>query len=120
MILSTLRTPLDVAARMGGEEFAVVLPQTPMQMALRAAERLRQNIECAQLEYQGNPFCLTSSFGVAAWRSGERDLKAAIARADAALYEAKRLGRNRVAGESRSTVVTGAPDVVSNPGVRVR
>jgi diguanylate cyclase (GGDEF)-like protein/PAS domain S-box-containing protein len=91
---ATLRVN-DVAARLGGEEFAAILPETTAANALTLAERLRSETERLAPEGQR----LTVSIGIAEVRSGETSIDAALARADAALYAAKRAGRNRVRSE---------------------
>jgi diguanylate cyclase (GGDEF)-like protein len=88
----------ELLARYGGEEFALVLLETDSTGAGQMAERLRQIVEGHRFVYEGQPFRMTISLGVAAV-NGEHlgvpeDL---IAQADAKLYEAKALGRNRVA-----------------------
>jgi diguanylate cyclase (GGDEF)-like protein len=85
---------VDVAARFGGEEFAIVLGDTPGERAVMAAERLRTLI--AELEVVG-AHRLTVSIGVASVPPAEADVDALVAAVDAALYEAKQAGRNRVA-----------------------
>ena len=94
----------DVAARFGGEEFIILLPDTGAQSALRIAERIRQAVCASPYELpHGNPVEITASIGIAsvAPRRGGNDLKtigeSLIARADVALYRAKEEGRNRVA-----------------------
>lgn len=86
----------ELPGRIGGEEFAVLLPTSPKQDAMRCAERLRQSIAAQELMEQGEPMTFTASFGVAALRSSDASADVFYGRADAALYEAKRLGRNRV------------------------
>jgi diguanylate cyclase (GGDEF)-like protein/PAS domain S-box-containing protein len=82
----------DVVSRWGGEEFAVLLPQTDAAAALDTAQRLR--LAVATLDVSGvGP--VTASFGVAEWRPSETT-QACIHRADLALYAAKNAGRNRV------------------------
>lgn len=81
----------DFVARYGGEEFAVILPDTEKETALKVAERIRQVI--AQHRFPNR--AVTVSIGVADWRTGI-DPSRLIQEADSALYEAKRLGRNRV------------------------
>jgi len=88
----------DLAARYGGEEFIVVLPETPAAGALHLAEKIRKTIECSRIKRIGSDEIVanvTISLGVACWQPGEsqNDL---IARADAALYQSKQQGRNRV------------------------
>lgn len=91
-VASLLRRP-DVFGRYGGEEFTVMLPETPLEDALVVAERIRAAVAADQAP--GLPAC-TVSQGVAEWRAG-RDTDGLLADADAALYEAKRGGRDRVA-----------------------
>jgi diguanylate cyclase (GGDEF)-like protein len=82
----------DVCARYGGEEFCVVLPGTADALALDAGERLRRAVAGAPLAPK---VPVTVSVGVATWRAGD-DAAALLARADEALYTAKRTGRDRV------------------------
>jgi diguanylate cyclase len=88
----------DIAARMGGEEFAILLPETSVQGAAALAEKIRQAISKVSIrridrnEYVGN---VTLSVGVADTQTGDT-LESLAERADAALYAAKRAGRNRV------------------------
>jgi diguanylate cyclase (GGDEF)-like protein len=82
----------DLLARWGGEEFVVLLPGTSLQEAGELAGRLRRGVAAAQLPV---PVTLTVSIGVTAYRPGDAP-EALLARADRALYAAKRLGRNRV------------------------
>ena len=87
---------IDVAARYGGEEFAVLLPQTDIVGAEALAERLREAVESRALaESQGTPVTVTSSFGVASFPEAGNGL-GLFAAADAALYRAKRAGKNCV------------------------
>lgn len=86
----------DVVGRLGGDEFLIVLPETPVIQALAAAEGLRQALAERPLELaEGHTLNLTCSLGVAELKSGDRDGGALLARADAALYGAKAGGRNR-------------------------
>jgi len=88
----------DTAVRYGGEEFVVLLPDAPVASAAAAAERLCKSISSANVPVSitaaGLP--ITASVGVASVVAGEVDLDELIRRADAALYEAKKSGRNRV------------------------
>lgn len=88
----------DVVARYGGEEIAVLLPQTGADGALAAAERIRQAVEAMAISHAGSPAgCVTVSIGVATLRlGGDADLSARLVQAaDRALYEAKAAGRNQ-------------------------
>lgn len=89
--------PSDMLARFGGEEFIALLPSTPVQGATLVAERLRKAVaDSVVLARDGTPLpSVTVSLGIAAWRVPQ-DGPALIAAADAALYRAKRQGRNRV------------------------
>jgi diguanylate cyclase (GGDEF)-like protein len=99
LLRRTLRTS-DVKCRYGGEEFLVVLPDTPVEGALRAAETLRRELKKIEVPWDGETVSVTGSFGVACGRPGELDPSALIARADEALYRAKREGRDLVRAEA--------------------
>jgi two-component system cell cycle response regulator len=85
----------DVAGRFGGEEFIVLAPETPPQSMKVVAERIRRAVEAQTAAQKGLPG-VTVSIGAAGAVDGEGTVEAIVARADAALYEAKRGGRNRV------------------------
>jgi diguanylate cyclase (GGDEF)-like protein len=85
----------DILGRLGGEEFALALPGTDLDGAIHAAERLRQGVVDTRLLTCGNTYTMTVSIGVVLI-DPEEDLPTGLARADHALYEAKRNGRNRV------------------------
>jgi len=88
----------DIAARYGGEEFAIILPETPSVAGMKVAETLRKTIENKEVinkTSQQHLGQITLSVGVAEYMQGE-SVADFIGRADAALYEAKRQGRNRV------------------------
>ncbi len=87
----------DLLGRLGGEEFAAILPQTPLAGAVEVAERLRERIESEPIATRQGPVPLTVSLGVAAWDESVQDVDMLVKRADLALYEAKEGGRNRVA-----------------------
>jgi diguanylate cyclase (GGDEF)-like protein len=95
-ILQSQVRSVEVAARIGGEEFAVWLPQADLDLGVRVAERIRAKLETTPWEWQGSPWRLTASFGVAACPETTRSLENLPAQADAALYAAKNRGRNRV------------------------
>ncbi len=91
----------DTPARYGGEEFAIILPQTRLKDAVSLAEQIRRTIMRRRIvrKTTGDDFgTITLSIGVACYRPGEQ-LIDTVRRADAALYQAKRGGRNRVVGE---------------------
>jgi diguanylate cyclase (GGDEF)-like protein len=87
----------DVTARIGGEEFAVLLPETNIEEARATAERLRQAVAGRPLAGDGERISVTVSIGVAFADSKAGDVTELMKRADEALYVAKRTGRNRVA-----------------------
>jgi diguanylate cyclase (GGDEF)-like protein len=87
---------VDVIGRYGGEEFLVLLPNTDVTEAMRVADRMRMAIASGELQVQGGVLRYTASFGVAGFDARELSLNRFIDRADAALYEAKHRGRNRV------------------------
>jgi two-component system cell cycle response regulator len=100
MALSVDLRASDSAARFGGEEFVVLMPETPLNMACDVAERLRRSIASLRLEGDdGRPVTLTVSIGAAmAGARGQAETPSALlSRADRALYQAKAEGRNRVA-----------------------
>ncbi|HWW69189.1 MAG TPA: GGDEF domain-containing protein, partial [Duganella sp.] len=90
---------IDIAGRYGGEELCVILPNTPLDGALKFAETLRGKIE-AQPHYAGaRALPVTASFGVGSFDHMEiADAESLLRQADAALYRAKHAGRNRVEG----------------------
>ncbi|MDC7233234.1 MAG: GGDEF domain-containing protein [Spirochaetales bacterium] len=85
----------DIAARYGGEEMAVILPETTLENALTAAEKLRSVIETESLVRTGLE--ITVSIGAAGFTEADKGVQDLVARADGALYNAKENGRNRVA-----------------------
>ena len=95
MILRANMRNRDLLSRLGGEELAVLLPDTGAVMAQQIAERLRASMEALDILWEGETISITASFGVsvALGSTPSRDL---FAQADAALYAAKRNGRNRV------------------------
>lgn len=86
--------PVDHVARFGGEEFVVLLPGTPCDEAQQVLTRLQRHLSASLFMHDGREVFVTFSAGVTAWRPGE-PLDAALERADRALYEAKRTGKNR-------------------------
>ncbi len=97
-VAETLETYLrddDLKARMGGEEFVLIMASTEQAIALQMAERLRQQIASMSIKVNGNSIRISSSFGVATLNA-EESLEQLMDQADQALYQAKRNGRNRV------------------------
>jgi diguanylate cyclase (GGDEF)-like protein len=86
----------DVPGRIGGEEFAVWLPETSLDLGARIADRIRIKLGTTAWNWQGKVWPLSASFGVAACPETSRSIENLPAQADAALYVAKRTGRNRV------------------------
>jgi diguanylate cyclase (GGDEF)-like protein len=86
----------DTAARIGGEEFAIWLPGAALEEAERVAERVRTRIAGRAWGWQGKPWPITASLGVAAWPESTNSRDNLIPLADQALYRAKQGGRNRV------------------------
>ena len=94
VIKDTLRT-MDVIARFGGEEFTIVLPETPLDEAVQTVTRVQRELTKQIFMYNQQRLLITFSAGVALHAPGE-DQAAVIKRADEALYKAKRAGKNRV------------------------
>lgn len=88
---------LDELGRLGGEEFAILLPETGLASAIAVAERVRRAIEATPTRFGDTQIPLTASFGVACWKSSAESTDALLQRADTALYAAKTGGRNVVA-----------------------
>ncbi len=101
LVADTLRS-IDMAARYGGEEIFVIMPETPISEAGQVAERLRAAVEAHTFvvdpedEEPPIPLRLTASVGVAALPENAESLEGLVETADRALYDAKRQGRNRV------------------------
>lgn len=96
--------PSDFACRMGGEEFAVIMPRTSGDIACLAGERLRRQVCASPFSAQGltHPLDLTVSIGVACSEGPDDSAQALLKRAEEALCEAKRDGCNRVVGKTAS------------------
>lgn len=86
----------DLKCRWGGDEFMVILPDTPLGGARQVSENLRQQIETQTVAWNDDHVKVTASFGITVINPADQDPLTAIARADAALYRAKERGRNNV------------------------
>ena len=93
----------DVPARFGGEEFSILLPETPIEQALEIAERVRRAVaaELFEVSTSSDPIRATVSIGVATFPGDGGDQNELIHQADLAVYRAKLQGRNRVLGGER-------------------
>ena len=99
----------DRACRYGGEEFAVLLPDTSLGGAYSTAERIREIIEEREFAWDDTVIRTTTSVGVAQIDERDARYEDGLCRADEALYEAKNSGRNRVRVSIRSTALAAAP-----------
>lgn len=112
----------DIVGRLGGEEFAAVLPATNLQAAAVAAERVREAFEVAAREIDGLPLGGTVSIGAAATDNPDADMDKLLALADQALYAAKASGRNRIvlsgSAEERAVAVKEPRNVPASSGGR--
>lgn len=97
--LDELRREGDVFARLGGEEFALLLPDTAITGAVAAGERIRLAAAMSHAREDGSPVPLSVSVGVAEADEGEEEIEPLLARADRALYAAKAAGRDRVVAD---------------------
>ncbi|HEX5092705.1 MAG TPA: GGDEF domain-containing protein [Burkholderiales bacterium] len=115
-VLGQLRST-DIAARYGGDEFVVMLPDTPARGAFEVAERIRNAIESTPFPAGTETVHCSVSIGAASYPQDGRSLDALLARADRALYQAKEAGRNRVA-QFRGTPPEGAGPGASDEQIR--
>jgi diguanylate cyclase (GGDEF)-like protein len=90
----------DIVGRLGGEEFSILLPETPLDKAQVLAERIRISIQNMQFRFSGQEVMVTASLGVSQYES-KQPLNDFLQQTDNALYEAKRKGRNRVSVHKR-------------------
>jgi diguanylate cyclase len=97
----------DTLARYGGEEFVVLMPETRLEQAARAAEKLRAAVAGQAFRADGKPILITVSFGIAEFQAGDT-AESVFQRADRALYQAKHAGRNRVELERPPATKKGA------------
>jgi diguanylate cyclase (GGDEF)-like protein len=112
-LLCLLMRPTDIVARIGGEEFVVLMPHTGVSKAVATAERLRTSLADRHIGMLKEP--ITVSIGVAELEEGE-DRESVLRRADQALYHAKRLGRNKVAAANPLGTITSSSRSHHDPG----
>ncbi|GLS45444.1 GGDEF domain-containing response regulator [Methylobacterium brachythecii] len=93
--VATLISGKGIAGRLGGEEYALLLPERDLDKAMMVAERLRRRALGLRIPAEKGPVKLSCSFGVSTWRDGDT-VDGLLKRADVALYEAKATGRDRV------------------------
>ena len=107
LLKATVRD-VDLPARLGGEEFVVLLPETTVQQAAEAAERIRRTLESRAVPWNGQRLSVTASLGVSACPDCTTTPGEVLGQADAALYRAKDAGRNCVAVAPRLEKAVGA------------
>ena len=113
----------DVPARFGGEEFSILLPETPPEQAMEIAERIRRAVaeKLYDVETSSEPIRATVSIGVAGYPKDAQDPNALIHQADLAVYRAKLQGRNRVLGaSSEPSADAGGPHAAARRRARRR
>ena len=96
---------IDLVARVGGEEFLVLMPGASLDTARPAAERLRKQLTADSAQFQGTSVKISVSIGIAQWADHSEELSRLLIRADAALYQAKAQGRDRVFASDTDSMV---------------
>ena len=107
--LGTRIRHIDVAARIGGDEFVIICPETPRTAARVFSERIRADLEALEIVEQGVSFHVTASFGVASFPDDGDFPEQILERADRALYAAKAKGKNRVCAWADSDATHAEP-----------
>jgi predicted signal transduction protein with EAL and GGDEF domain len=118
-VLRSEKRASDFVGRLGGEEFALLLPEVSLESACAAADRLRRAVANRVIVVEQSTISVTVSLGVSITREGMDDIAELIKEADVALYDAKRSGRNRVCAFDRSKAAPGkapAPDCQTATG----
>jgi diguanylate cyclase (GGDEF)-like protein len=96
---------VDIICRYGGEEFAIILPQTTLPMAVKVAQRVRQALQQTPVAFADSWFDITASLGVALYQSHDsQSFEAFVDSADQYLYQAKQKGRNQVCHPDFATI----------------
>lgn len=106
-VLAKYKRASDIAARMGGEEFALLLPEATAEAAVAAGERVRKLVAEAVVTVEGKPIPVTISIGASACDADTRTVDDLLNEADIGLYAAKRSGRNRVCRYDPAISLTG-------------
>jgi diguanylate cyclase (GGDEF)-like protein len=99
----------DVAARYAGDEFVLLLPETDLAGALRVAEKVRVDISRLALPHNGSLIRTSASIGVVSYPDDGRTFAELMRRADLAMYEAKRRGRDQIVHYMRETTMAAPP-----------
>lgn len=107
-LLRVERRATDLIGRLGGEEFALVIRGSDAEAGARAAERLRSALSTLEVRHEASVLSVTASLGVTEVRAGDARPEDALRRADAAMYRAKRLGRNQVVVDTERPCPTSA------------
>src|SRR5258706_13801877 len=102
---------VDLLGRLGGEEFAVALPETPLNAALLVANRLRSALAALEVPPGGKVLSFTVSIGVTSLSEPSDTIERLLTAADKALYAAKQRGRNRVVPAERGEIAPVAAEV---------
>lgn len=87
---------VDNIGRLGGEEFAMILPETPIENAIALAERLQSQLALTRIDNPQGEIAVTASFGISTYDQDASSLENLLSKADLALYRAKKNGRNRI------------------------
>lgn len=92
----------DILARIGGDEFAVILPETPYENAYAVVEKLRSSLEATPISLMFDQISLTASFGIAEYPEQGENIESLLTGSDLAMYKAKRAGKNTIARADQS------------------